>query len=290
MRRVLLTLAALVLCLGVASQASANIFNNPGTYQLKFDGYEYAYWGTHSDFLNGTAGMISGQAGLLGPDYQLNTGFNMSAVTYLTTVNKMDANGHPIYPETYSSGDGGVYLAVLRDLQASLSTGYLNQGNAMMYFTGGVLDWYFIPSATISHFSNMVYTAGVGLGDAVGQLMDKLAGLDPFAQFTLSETIEIGGQKYTGSAKISLENDEYVMGDAKFFADAIDGSLFDSDMFNGHDMAFQATLYWNELLGRFRVDDPASVNVPTPEPGTLSLMALGLLLTAFNVRRRKNMG
>ena len=290
MRRVFLTLAALVLCLGVASQASANIFNNPGTYQLKFDGYEYAYWGGHSDFLNGTADMISGQNGLLGEDGKLKTGFNMSAVTYLTTVNKMDENGHPIYPEAFSSGDGGVYLAVLRDLQAGLSTGYLNQGNAMMYFTGGVLDWYFIPSAAISDFSKMLYTAGMGLADAMGKLMEKLAGLDPFAQFTLSETIEIDGQKYTGSAKISLENSSYVMGDAKFFADAIDGSLFDSDLFNGHDMAFQATLYWNELLGRFRVDDPASVNVPTPEPGTLSLMALGLLLTAFYVRRRKNMG
>ena len=77
MRRVFLTLVALVFCLGLASQASANIFNNPGTYQLKFDGYEYAYWGEHSDFLNGSADMISGQGGLIGADGKLNTGFNM---------------------------------------------------------------------------------------------------------------------------------------------------------------------------------------------------------------------
>lgn len=290
MRRVLLALVATVLCLGLASQASANIFNNPGAYQLKFDGYEYAYWGSHSDFLNGSANLISDQNGLLNADGSLKTGFNMSAVNYLTTVNKMDENGRPIYPEAYSSSDGGVYLSVLRDLKAGLSTGSLNDGNAMMYFTGGVLDWYFIPSAAISDFSNMLYTAGVGLADAMGKLMEKLAGLEPFAQFTLSETIEIDGEKYTGSAKMSVENDSYLMGDARFFADAIDGSLFDSDMFNGHDLAFQATLYWNELLSQFRVEDPASVNVPTPEPGTLSLMALGLLLTAFYVRRRKNMG
>ena len=289
MRRVLLTLVALVLCLGLASQASANVFNNPGAYQLKFDGYEYAYWGNHSDFLTGTADVISDQAGLLNPDRSLKTGFSMTAVTYLTTVTKLDKNGRAIYPEAYSSGDGGVYLAVLRDLKTSHSIGTLTGGDAMMYFTGGVLDWYFLPNAAISHFSNMVYTAGVGLADAMGTLAQKLAGLEPFAQFTLAETIEIGGLKYTGSAKVSVENG-YVMGDAKFFADAIDGSLFDSDAFNDHDLAFQATLYWNELLGQFRVEDPASVNVPTPEPGTLSLMALGLLLTAFYVRRRKTMG
>ena len=289
MRRVFLTLVALVLCLGLASQASANIFNNAGTYQLKFDGYEYAYWGSHSDFLNGSATPISDQDGLLNPDGSLRTGFNMSAVTYLTTVNKLDASGHPIYPEAYSSGQGGVYLAVLRDLHAGLSTGSMGDGTAMMYFTGGVLDWYFLPSATISDFSRMIYTAGVGLADAAGLLMDKLAGLDPFTQFKLSETIEIDGAKYTGSAKVS-DSEGYLMGDARFFADAPYGSLFDSDMFNGHDLTFQATLYWNEMMSRFMLEDPAKVNVPTPEPGTLSLMALGLLLTAFYVRRRKNMG
>ena len=131
----------------------------------------------------------------------------------------------------------------------------------------------------------MLYTAGKGLADAAGTLLEKLAGLTPFAQFELAETISLDGKKYTGSAKVSLENG-YLLGDAKFFADAAKGSPFDSDLYNGHDLSFQATLNWNPQLGRFKVNDPASLNVPTPEPGTLSLMALGLMLTAFFIRRR----
>ena len=284
---------AVIVCLVVASQASANAFSTPGSYDVKFNGYEYAYWGEHSEFMKGAvSSTISSQDDLLKPDTSLNTGFSMTAVTYFTSVNTVDKNGAPVFPASYSPEPGaGAYIAVLRDLKAGFSSGSLAQGNAMMYFTGGALDWYFLPTAAVNDFSRMVYSAGVGLADAAGTLVAKLAGLTPFAEFALSETITLNAQgqpqNFTGSAKVSLENG-YLMGDAKFFADDVTagGGMFDSNLFNGHDMSFQATLNWNPLLGRFKVNDPASLHVPTPEAGTLSLMALGLLLTGLFIRRR----
>ena len=292
MRRLFVMMMALVLCLGVASQAAANVFNTSGGYDVKFNGFEYAYWGEHSDFMNGAISPIDSQSELLKPDTSLNSGFNMTAVTFFTSIYAIDGSGVPVFPAAYTDQTGtGVYLSVLRDLKAGLSTGSLMSGDAMMYFTGGALDWYFIPTAAITDFSNMVYSAGAGLADAAGTLVGKLAGLTPFAQFKLAETITLTGQgqpqNFTGSAKVSAENG-YLLGDAKFFADSTSGWLFNSDRFNGHDMSFQATLSWNSNLGRFKVNDPASLYMPTPEPGTLSLMALGLLLTGFFLHRRRN--
>lgn len=295
MRRVFLTLVALVLCLGLASQASANIFNTPGTYDIKFNGYEYAYWGSHSEFMGGTADTIDSYYNLLNPDGTLKTEFSMSAVTYITTATRLDAKGNPIYPSAYSESENraaGAYVAILHGLQAGMSVGNMVADRAAtMYFTGGVLDWYFIPSGLVSDFSDMAYEAGVGLTGAMGKLADMLDKLTPFAQLELAKTVEYNGKWYTGSADLTLAGDTYLVGHPRFYADVIeDGSIFDSNLFDGHDLTFQATLYWNELMHRFTINDPASVNVPTPEPGTLSLMALGLLLTAFYVSRRKNMG
>lgn len=283
MRRVLFAALALIVCLGMAPHAQANVLETPGKYSIKFDGYEYAYWGDSAAFNNGSAKLINDED--LVKDGKLGTGFNLSAVLYTTGINPVSPNGQPDYPAVYQpSGSNGIYISVLRDLQAAFSTGSLEGGDAKMYFTGGVIDWYFLPNNLIKDFRDMTYKDGIGLSGDKGSLMDLLAGVDPFASFNLAPIKD--GSPFTGSATVTYENGT-LKGDAKFSADATPGSIFDSNAFNGHDMEFQATLKWNPELNRFQVNDPASVNVPTPEPSTLSLMALGLLLTGVCLRKRR---
>ena len=287
MRRVLFAALALIVCLGMAPHAQANVLETPGKYKVKFDGYEYAYWGSSDDFNKGNADLVQTE-NLVDPTTgKLGTGFNMSAV--LATTSILEAIPNSSSEKTiYSRSDTvpGIYISVMRDLQASFSTGSLATKDAIMYFTGGVIDWYFLPNLKESDLYGMNYKDGLGMSGNKGSLMDLLAGVDPFASFKMAETIDLDGKKYTGSASVTYENGA-LKGNANFSADATPGSIFDSNAFNGHDMEFQATLWWDPVENRFRVEDPAKVNVPTPEPSTLSLMALGLLLTGVCLRKRR---
>jgi len=288
----LFAIAVMTFCLSVTAQA--NVFDVGGDFVIKFRGFEYAYTGTSDDFMSGSenAGVLKGDV-LANPDGTLNVGFNMTSVLWTTGVYTTSGPGvEPADPYPVYTGDrkeNGLYLSVLHDLHAESTKGSLGDGNAMLYFTGGVLDWYYIPyvdenSLTIADLNSATWVEGRGLVLGNGLTLDSyLTELTPFVSFELA-----GENGHTGIANVYINEGGVVEANASFHANTTDpDSPFTSDAYNGFDLSFQADLKW--LGERFSVDDPAYVSrrAPTPEPASLLLMSMGLLVTGYVARRNR---
>ena len=283
---------AVLLLFGVASQAQANVFNTPGAYKIKFEGFEYAYYGTNSSFMSGGVqgdDLISDLSQLVDSNnnYSLVTGFNMTALIYATQISSVLPGG-VMGDLHYSLGDQGMYVSVLRDLVASDSSGSISftdpSQKAHISFTGGVIDWYYLPTASMQEFSGLNYVPGQGLVYN-GEVLNLS---DPFASLRLSSLSP--DTDITGLATISFK-EGHLTGSAEFFADLdlLNSSFpwMDTDSFGGHDMLFQSDIKWFDETHRFTVDDPARVDVATPEPASMALLGAGLAALGMMARRRR---
>lgn len=284
------TVLAMTLCIAVS--AYANVYEQGGDYVIKFRGFEYAYFGSHADFMKGDAGLVDKPHDAEG---NLASGFSMTAVLWTTAVYTTSAPGYePADPyPIYQVGEtAGVYLSVLRDLYAETAEGNVNDANkGVITFTGGYLDWYYIPyedasSLTVADLSGATWKEGEGLVLANGvSLGDYLENLDPIVTFELA-----GNNGHTGVAQVYINEGGQIEANATFHANVTDpDSIFNSDAYGGFDLSFQADLKWWDTTGRFSVDDPAYVSTPapTPEPSSLLLMSMGLLVTGYVVRRNR---
>ncbi len=283
MKKLFVLTTVLLLSLGLALQAQANVFDSYGHYQIKFEGFEYAHTGNFDDFKSGSAGLLGGSQ-LVNPDYSPASGFNMSGILYFTTVINYDpVSGDTHYPPLYEAGSGGLYVAVLRDLHVASGSGnILAETGGHITFSGGNIDWYYAAGMTVSDVNTLKYQAGTGLVDKNNNAFDWSSFGSPFASFSIFDE---AGDAW---ASVSLDHYNRLTGKPQLYADAPSGSIFNSNNFSGHDMFLHATLTWYDSAGRFHVNDPAYVAVPTPEPASVVLMGLGgLLIAGFAVRRRK---
>lgn len=291
MKRFYALLAVAVMAVCLSGTAQANVFSAGGDFVIKFRGFEYAYVGTHDDFMDGSATVLNS---VTLPNGDLTAGFSMASVMWTTAVYPTGGAGHePASPYPVYSADSkevGIYVSVVRDLYADSATGNATDGGTVT-FTGGYLDWYHIPyvdstSLTIADLNTATWVAGVGLVLSNGNTLDSyLSALTPFVTYEIA-----GNNGHTGVAQVYTNEGGQLEANVTFHANVINpGSTFDSNAYGGFDLSFQADLKWWDQYGRFSVDDPAYVTVsaPTPEPASLLLMSMGLLVTGYVVRRNR---
>ena len=302
MKRLIAFCSLLAMTVGFALTAQAAVFPAPGDnhYKIKFDGFQYAYDGAsnHNDFM-------TGQTTVKKTIYDSGTGamdtnYNMASIVWATHINTTaEAGKEPAnYPPVY--GDNGVtkgiYVGILSDLYTDSVTGDANQGGTA-YFTGGQLNWYYFEDLTTTDMSTLAYVDGKGLvfgqnnpgATALGgQVFDLGAFANQnFAQFDLA-----GQNGHTGVAQFEESLGQDMIIKTTFYGNAPNGSVFDSNLYGEnreYDLKFTANLTWNNQTERCSVDDPAYVST-TPEPATIVLMVLGLLMTGYFVRQQRARG
>jgi PEP-CTERM putative exosortase interaction domain len=300
MKRLIALCSLVIMTVAFALSAQAQVFKPDSNYKIKFDGFQYAYSGAdnHNAFM-------SGQTTLESNLYDkatgaVKSGYNMTSIVWASHINTTDAPGkEPAnYPPVYTD-DGikkGIYVGILSDLYTHHVDGDAHNGGTA-FFTGGTLNWYYFEDLTTTDMSTLAYVPGQGLvfgsnyperTTLDGQVFDTSAFTNEnFAQFGLA-----GKNGWSGSADLEESSGEDLIVKTTFYGNAPDGSLFDSNKYGeneNYDLKFTANLTWNDQTNRFSVDDPAYVSTPaaaTPEPGTIALMAIGLLLTGYFVRQR----
>lgn len=300
MKRLIALCSLVVLTVAFALSAQAQVFKPNTNYKIKFDGFQYAYSGVdnHSSFMSGATTL---ETNIYDKSTKaVSSGYKMTSIVWASHINTTDAPGkEPAnYPPVYAD-DGvkkGIYVGILSDLYADRVDGdALNGGTA--YFTGGTLDWYYFEDLTTTDMSTLAYVPGKGLvfGEnypgrttLVGQEFNTSSFTNEhFAHFDLA------GKDGSGSADLEESSGGDLIVKTTFYGNAPSGSLFDSNKYGeneSYDLKFTANLTWNNQTNRFSVDDPAYVSTPaaTPEPGTIALMALGLLLTGYFVRQQRS--
>lgn len=291
MRKLSVLTATLIMTLGWAIIAQANVLNHPGSYKIKFDGLQYAYYNRDAggnpvkDFLSGEVEsdeFIKGN-GLIGPGNSPVSGYETTAVVWGTSMNKLTnpPYGGVAYPPVYESSDGGLYLSVLSGMYAYGHSGTVDDGNIFM--TAGKLDWYYFEDLSVQDIASMQYVPGIGMavgseGNYTKVAMDEE---NRFVSFNLRD----------GTLNIDRDSHNAMKGNIVLYGDVTAeyaGSIFDSNMYgeNGDkaDISFESTINWNGEY--FHVNDPAYITA-TPEPSTVILISMGLLLSALYMRRNR---
>ncbi len=284
MKRLIGLLAVAALTFGLALSAHANVFDGGGNYLLKYSGSEFA--------VDESGKLLS--EGDLHTDGVLNSGYYLNSVMLFTGV--YEVPGEDPYGQQNKTNliggnadQPGVYLAVMTDLFVNdQTTGTIYDGK--LVFEGGRLALYKIDDLFAADFNKIEYVSGVGFmigNDSDSMVPLDLSGYTPFVEYDLS-----------GESVTSVNKYGHLAGDAKLVGNIAEDqkdqyAAFDNDRFDKHgnaDLVTSATVNWNDGLSGFMVEDPARISVaaPTPEPGTLILMSLGLLGAGLCARRRRS--
>lgn len=265
-------------CFAVTAQA--NVLEDYGAYKGTFTGQEVVFTNDGNLVTN--------------PTWLLQTGLKMYALSVIERINTTQGAGSNAvvdYPPVFNSlSSPGTYFTTLTGLTASniVATG---QQTYDIYFTGGTLNWYYSDNMALNNTLHyMRYNTALGdyayQGTTLGDLLP-----DPFMVADLIGT----DPEYTGKVTVTLESGAVLRTEFTFYANVQEGyEAWQSGAYGndnggtGFDMEFGGKLVWGSE-GRFYINDGnfRVASAPTPEPSSIILMSLGLLLTAAFVRRQQ---
>jgi len=288
MKRFMTLAAAMIVSVCFAVTAQANVLADHGSYKGTYQGQEIVF--------NTEGGLVKSFDELLNP-----VGMEMHAIAVITTINTTktaSSSGVVEYPAIYSDYPGatGTYFATMTGLTAvGMSAPSYDELEKNMtfdlFFTGGTLNWYFIdgPSAS-TDIHNLRYDEALGDFANNGVLLGDMLP-DPFLVANMADN-----ENY--SAKVTVEvnlQGHVVRADYSLYANVAEGYEFwqtgaygNNNGGIGYDMDFGGKLVWEDSESRFYVNDGnfRFATAPTPEPGTMLLMGVGLL-GMLGIRRFK---
>lgn len=323
MKRRFLIPALAILSFAFALTAQANVFTNPenygGTanpthYKVQFDGFEFAHLNSSDNFLSGQSAYVVDQKETLLnadgtlrydlPDREGDNGITLTGVYFATNIIQTSTHEGPgRSPTLYNGGSTpGAYVAFLKDVRTVGSDGAVDVSNqqpaktANIYFSGGVLEWYYLPNYTADDLTNLYYEPGTE-GEPGGLYTSFYDGRES-ARLDMSQaehivSLAVDQEEHRNGATVSYKegalnakNNMYtnVVDDPYGL---FDNNLYGSDLYDSH-LSSNLNWYNGEKSfysdGIFRISTRAT---PTPEPNALILMSMGLVFIGSVALRQR---
>lgn len=283
MKRLCLMIAVVLSLFVLAPAANANVFfDNPDTeLDVKFKGVEYIFGPDGAVVANADEVIAAADP----------TVYIVQGIFYVDSIQIKDGDN------LYQSNNDNAYVGVLSGL--SIKSIIVGEGGAptTIYFSGGTIDWYYTESLSRDIMINARWDEATGTwysqnGERIEIVLNEE---DRFLSYSLAYNgLGDGYATAVTNPDGTISASFFAYGDIVEVAglDPWKYDYFDSNLYDGHDMFLHATLDWGEDGERFfRVNDPAMLTTAaTPEPGTLVLMSVGLLLSTFYVRRQQKNG